>query len=81
MKETLKRLQAMQEMAFEKGVHSFEITARYYDDGEQGFTVAVFLTGDDSENDYNHWFIYERTNPKYILMDIADFVGLEMEEE
>lgn len=43
MKKILKQLWAIQMKAFEKGVFSFEIDTRYFDDGDSGALVYIYL--------------------------------------
>lgn len=59
MKQILIQLQQIQMDAFLKGVHSFNITARQYEDGDKGLHVSIFLRGDDSDEDYQSENIYE----------------------
>lgn len=58
MEQTLKILQDLQMKAFRKGIHSFEINARCYEDeGYEALSiiVTVFLKGDDSDDDYGRF--------------------------
>lgn len=65
--EMLHRLQGIQEEAMLRGVHSFEITTRYYksdpdcgdEPDELGIYGHIFLRGDDTEDDYMSFGFHE----------------------
>lgn len=74
MEQTLKALQDLQVKAFAKGIHSFDITARRFeDDHTQGISVTIFLKGDDTDEDYFTKTFYRPS--KYGIAEIADFIG------
>lgn len=80
MEKTLKTLQALQVKAHEKGIHSFTINAREFGDNERGIIVSIFLRGDETDEDYLNVPIYEKSNPKFRIMEVAEFIGEEVPE-
>lgn len=48
--------------AFKKGIYSFQINTRRYNDEDQstrGLVVVIFLTGSDDDSDYGAFYFYE----------------------
>lgn len=61
MEQTLKTLQDLQVRAFEKGIHSFQINARRYEDEGvncQGLVVTVILRDIDDDEGYGAFYFY-----------------------
>lgn len=61
MKDTLKTLQGLQARAFEKGIHSFQINARRYEDEDvncQSLVVTVILRDIDDDEGYGTFYFY-----------------------
>lgn len=83
MEQTLKTLQDLQAKAFKKGIHSFQINARRYEDEGQlckGLVVSVFLTGSDDDDDYGAFYFYNDADPAdnfRSLNNLKAFIGEE----
>ena len=74
MKQTLKALQDLQQKAFTKGIHSFDITARWFeDDNTPGLIVTIFLKGDGSDEDYFTKTFYRAS--KFGVAEVAEIIG------
>lgn len=83
MEQTLKTLQDLQMKAFKKGIHSFQINARRYEDEGQlckGLVVSIFLTGSDDDDDYGAFYFYNDADPAdnfRSLNNLKAFIGEE----
>lgn len=64
MKKILKLLQAIQIKAWEKGVNSFTLNTRWFDDGDSGVIVSIFLEDDTT---------WEENNPNVDPMGVNYF--------
>lgn len=73
MEQTLKALQDLQVKAFAKGIRSFNINSRWFDDGSMGICVTIFLKGDDTDEDYFTKTFYRPS--KYGIAEIAELIG------
>lgn len=79
--ETLQKLQELQDLqvkAFTNGIESFEIGARHFDDGP-GFTVTVFLKGDDTDEDYGRfefWDLDDSVKTFRTLNNLKSFINV-----
>lgn len=83
MENTLKKLQELQQEAFAKGVHSFDITTRSLVDEDDNdinrfLCVYVFLKGDDSDEDYLSVYFYEYDERLHDdkIRQIKTFIGI-----
>lgn len=83
MEQTLKTLQDLQMKAFKKGIHSFQINARRYEDEGQlckGLVVTIFLTGSDDDDDYGAFYFYNDADSAHnfrSLNNLKAFIGEE----
>jgi hypothetical protein len=82
MQNTLAKLQALQAEAYNKGIHSFQITAwtHHYEDEDEttrAFFVTIFLTGDDSDEDYLSVDFHENSDKHDAKIErIKTFIGV-----
>ena len=73
MKNYLTKLQTLQTEAWEKGIHSFEITAREHE-GDKFIVVTIFIKGDSTDGDYVTAYFYSFSDWEHELRRITDIV-------
>lgn len=76
MEQILKTLQEVQLEAVRRGVHSFHLDTVLGDDGVIIISVAIFLRGDDTDEDYLGDCLSKRTaHPEYKIERIKAFIN------
>lgn len=76
MEQILKTLQEVQLEAVRRGVHSFHLDTVLGDDGVIIISVAIFLRGDDTDEDYLGDCLSKRTaHPEYEIERIKAFIN------
>ena len=83
MEQLLKTLQDLQMRAFKKGIHSFQINARRYEDEDvncQSLIATVILRDCDDDEGYGAFYFYGDADPAdnfRALNNLKAFIGEE----